>query len=232
MISTLDNHSVASQNEWSLGAGASKMVACNSPHDDITTYITTVGPDKEQLFYTESLPGGSINVTNVDHTIRFIRYAGAGGDLYHRQRYGGTSQYCSSAHDVGAWTTYTDSAVSRPGGGSWAVSDFNQSAEFGVATIGDAPGDGWRTTSTYVLVTHQLSSGGYSWILANWIPPLLPWVGGALSLLDVMSACREFLYPVKSKPSSEEDYRRILEWLQCRRVTVEHHLSPALALPE
>jgi hypothetical protein len=202
MISTIDPVAEGTHTDFTLAAGASKWAAWSSPHDDVTTFLSHVGPDKEQTLMMDTLPGGSINVSNVDHVIRFRRNAGAAGNLYHYQRFNGSTQYCSTAHDIGSWTTYTDTNVSRPGGGSWVPGNFGNvagNAEFGMATIGDAPGDSWYTTSSYILVTHLLSSGGYSWILSKWVPPLLPWIGGALSLLDVMSACREFLYPVKSK---------------------------------
>lgn len=110
---------------WTLGAGADKVVAVNSPNDDLTSYIYTVGTTYRYQKYTlaaSSIPGGAtINSVRIfsrmqrgganDSTVRFRLYLGA--------NYTESITYSL----VAAWVDRTV-GLSRPGGGNWSVADL------------------------------------------------------------------------------------------------------------
>lgn len=96
--------------------------------DNSTTYITTnavVGPQTDYFgladtaLTTETVD--SIDVTSKGGT---SITGHAGGGQRAGVRLSSTNTYGAS-RDIIIWTTSTDSSLSRPGGGSWAISDLN-----------------------------------------------------------------------------------------------------------
>jgi hypothetical protein len=96
--------------------------------DDATTYITTnavVGPQTDYFsladtaLTTETV--NSIDVTSVGGTSVTGK---AGGGQRAGVRLSSINTYGTS-RDIAQWSTSVDSSLSRPGGGSWAISDLN-----------------------------------------------------------------------------------------------------------
>lgn len=72
---TIEATGVGSTSQWTLGAGASKWVAVNSPDDDATSYLdssTTINQVQQFTGDTSGIPTGS-TVSQVDITYRVKR---------------------------------------------------------------------------------------------------------------------------------------------------------------
>jgi hypothetical protein len=152
MTATIQVAAVTSPDQWTLGAGANKVVAVNAPNDDDTTYIyaSTFGYKQQYNLTANSIPSGStITSVKISSRAKVVTSPGA------YQGYvvlAGVTVTAPPHTPPGSYTTYED-AVSRPGGGSWAVSDLS-SLELGLG----------RTAAGTTRVTSL-------WIIVNYTPP-------------------------------------------------------------
>jgi hypothetical protein len=212
------------QTSWTLGAGASKWVAVNKPDDDVTSYITEATDNHEQSFTYSNLPSQAVEIQSVNIDSSGKRAGGSTNSTYQTYWYLGAAYTYSSAHQPGAvWADYVDDDMAKPGGGNWSASDVNN-AEFG-CHHNLSGGTGMNVTTLQGNIDWLTPSGGFMWLLESWLPPLLPFIGGSI---DVIKDLSSYFAQFRTKPSNEEDFARIREWLQCRRVTLGPSLHPAL----
>jgi len=115
---------VTSPDQWDLGAGADKVVAVNEPDDDYTTHISGANPNLIQRYSLEAsaIPSGS-TINSVSVSSRSM----GGTNGRHRQGLALSTNTSESADiaNLGflSWAT-TVNVISRPGGGSWALTDL------------------------------------------------------------------------------------------------------------
>lgn len=195
---------------WSNGVGT---VPTNVQTDDgDTTYRTqSSAVSVADTFQVDALPAGEADtVTNVDAAAKARRSAGGTTRINVRWRNGGSGSDGATQIDSASYTLVTETAVARPGGGSWVPSDFDggAGAECGYVTTNTGVGDTTRATWCYFDVTWTyFPSGGFVWLLSSWLPPLLAVASHGLTKLDVITILRS----MKTRPSSDEDVRRLLE---------------------
>jgi hypothetical protein len=148
MTATIQVAAVTSPNQWTLGAGANKVVAVNAPNDDDATYIyaSTAGYKQQYNLTANSIPSGS-TITSVKISNR-AKVTGGSGAYQGYVVLAGVTVY-APVHSPASYTTYED-AVSRPGGGSWAVSDLS-SLEVGLYRVA---GGTTRVTSLWIIVDY------------------------------------------------------------------------------
>jgi hypothetical protein len=121
---TIQVASVTAPDQWTLGAGANKVVAVNSPSDDATSYIYVAASTKyEQYSLAASMiPGGS-TINSVSVFSRCMR-GGATNSLWRVGLVLGANFSESDSHTApSAWVEYTD-VLARPGGGAWSTADL------------------------------------------------------------------------------------------------------------
>jgi len=124
LTATIQVAAVTSPDQWTLGAGADKVVAVNSPNDNDTSYIAcSVADDIEQYsIASNSIPvGSSINSASV--YTRCKSMAGGTTRWVVGLKLAGTTSLSGYAL---AGYSYADNTtlVSRPGGGNWNLSDL------------------------------------------------------------------------------------------------------------
>ena len=150
--------SVGDYDAWLLEAGASKVVAINSPDDDATTSIMTSTDNNRQSFslVASAIPTGS-TINSVSVTCRLGQTWDDGG-LSSSLRLAG-SNLDGPAHPMpgGSWVTYTDT-IARPGGGSWSLADL---ATLQVGVLALTLGGSWvHVTTLFITVDYTEGAGG------------------------------------------------------------------------
>lgn len=209
--------------DWTLVLGVDKWSAVAKPDDDAATYIHSIAAPtpKQSCTYADLVGVASIIVSvNLD-------CKGKSAGAPHVSRYrgfwklGAQYAYTTYIQPGDAWVdeegNFDDMAC--PDTASWSRSKVN-AAESGVEHNLNAGGGIWVTTCQGNVDWLPSGSGGYSWLLQSWLLPILPFVGGAV---DVMRELNTYFAQLRTKPSIEEDFRRISEWLQCRPVTLALH---------
>ncbi len=157
---------VGNYDQWALAAGADKVVAVAAPDDDATTRITEDTVNHRQSYTltaatVATLKSVADSVTSVAVTSRGNK-SGATTETYkHFLRLGGTdSDGISNTLTSGVWTTQGPETVTRPGGGSWALVDFD-TLEVGI--VKDQDGANLAQVSTlYITVTYSPRAGGFA----------------------------------------------------------------------
>lgn len=157
-------------NAWTLGAGANKVVAVNSPDDDTTSYVSaTAGSGIAQTYVMQDLPSEAGAVNTVTHRMRFQSFSDGSGNCIPKLRLSGTDlNGTNRSQGFGVWGTYTE-ALGRPGGGAWTVSDVN-ATEAGVVEGGG--GGDVADTSMRLEVDYVPATGGFAFLVAQWLGPL------------------------------------------------------------
>lgn len=151
---TIQVAAVTSPDQWNLAAGTNKVMAVNSPDNDWTTCIEshTNGHSEQYSLAAHSIPAGStINSISV-----YTRCRAEGGaqqvNLIERLHLGGNSSSSPTNIYTASWTSFTDS-ISRPGGGSWTLSDI-ASLEVSIYRVsGSGPA---YCTSLWIIVDYTL----------------------------------------------------------------------------
>lgn len=122
---TIQVAAVTSPNQWTLGAGANKVVAVNAPDDDNTTYLSSTGAAARQQYSlaTNTIPSGSI-INSVSAVMRCLTTSGGRHSRvgFHLSGYTSSSDYQSPS----SWTTFSE-IMPRPGsppGSPWALADL------------------------------------------------------------------------------------------------------------
>jgi hypothetical protein len=117
---------------WPLGAGTSKVLAVNTPDDDDSSYIESIGGmgDKQQFSLSASgiHAGSTINTVSV-----YTRAKNVAGYCYIvPYLYLTGSSIDGATLVIPAYTWQSDlSEIARPGGGAWSISDLT-SLEVGI----------------------------------------------------------------------------------------------------
>jgi hypothetical protein len=169
--------------------GGTKTSSIQRPDDDATTYITSTAGDGDQQSYSVRYME-FVSVSSIDMTGR-IRHANAnpGGVIKLYVYLAGNRTGGASRSPSDTWTTYTDSGLARPGGGSWAPADISLVQAGVVGTTNNAI-KAWCTT-LYLTVNGDLHGGGYAF--PDGIGSiLLPLVGAGLLLSQMPAVAGEF----------------------------------------
>lgn len=150
---TIQVAAVTSPNQWTLGAGANKVVAVNGPHDGDASYLSSTTTWKQQYsLAAHSIPAGA--VINSVAGVMMIRFSvGAlGKNLRIDLKLGGNTSNGPVHTTSSFYITYTD-VIARPGGGSWSLADL---ASLEVALVQAQAGAGTvqRCSSLWVIVDY------------------------------------------------------------------------------
>lgn len=157
---TLEMTLIADTDQWTLGAGANKVIAVNSPDDDITSYIYSGTAAQEQK-YTVANPS-SIRAGDVINFVRSsYRAISENGDpdtiTRVNQILGGSENAGDNNLLDGSWTTRTQDWTTKPGGGAWTTADVN-SVEFEVELVIAGLADTARCTTMQLIVDYTPSA--------------------------------------------------------------------------
>lgn len=195
-----------------LNQGGADQVDSVYTDDDDAKYIYTEDMNKTARFTHGGMPpAASITSHYIRNKCR--RSAGANGTKINNLLYyaGNTSDEDKGA-PAANYTNYTSSNLAVPGGGTWTSGIVN-ATKIGISTW-FAGGDQIRDTYMYWSVTYVPISGGYMWLLAGWLPPLIAMASHCLSKSDILTV----LSSLKVQPSSREDFARIIEAFRRRPV--------------
>ena len=124
-VATIQVAAVTSPDQWTLGAGASKVAAVLSPDDDDTSYITSTVINNEQRF---SLASNPIPIGSTISQVRCFSRTKRGGSSNGAMRVGvflGASSYYSEDSTAPSVYLSRQQIMTRPGGGHWTPIDFN-----------------------------------------------------------------------------------------------------------
>lgn len=212
---TLKAASEGTDAAWALGAGASKVIAVNSDDADVgyvkTTDTTIV---QRQTFNHDQLPGGVAEINS--HTLynKSKRSAGVNTRRENILRYSGNVTAGACTDPTAAYTERADADLAVPGGGTWDVNIVN-ATEIGVQSCNTGVGaEEVRCTYLRWVVVWTPAHGGYMWLLAGWIPPILAMASHCLSKFEIA----RILSSLKTRPSNDEDFARIIEAFRRRPV--------------
>lgn len=207
---------IATDDDWSLGAGGSKPVAVQT-NDDDTTYISVTNNNVDSLretFYVDALESLANQISQVDVASRSRRTSGINLQPRTYVRVGASTQAFSTTV-TGSYATETDADISRPGGGNWVPADFpggSAGAEIGVDNFPVDNTNVARCTWLYFDVTYSTVQSGAIVAIFGWLPPLIAAASHCLSRREVAWLLRN----LKTRPSNDHDFRRILEAFQVR----------------
>jgi hypothetical protein len=121
---TIQVAAVTAPDQWTLGAGANKVVAVNGPDDDNASYIwaTTAGLSEQYALSSHIIPlGSTINLVSTSR--RIIRVGGGAAAVRLDLKLGGNTTTGTTVPATPTWATFTETML-RPGGGLWSPSDF------------------------------------------------------------------------------------------------------------
>ena len=124
---TIQVAAVTSQDAWNLEGAANKVIAVNSPDDDLTTLIySLVGGDRQQYsLASNTIPSNAI-INSVSVRSRCTcNHNSIHGSINVSLWQGANSSY-SADHSLPlslVWANFTDS-LPRPSGGNWSQSDL------------------------------------------------------------------------------------------------------------
>ena len=205
--------SIGTHDAWTLLAGATKVIAVAAPDDDGTTRIGISVLNAKQSFNMDNLPAGSASVSTVDLIARMSESGVSAITARAFVLLSGTIVNGATRAVTSTWTTYTDLAIARPGGGTWTPADVN-AMEVGVEEDTDSA-DSVLCTTLYSTVAYTVGSGDYAIFIASWLPPLLALASHGLTMVDVRHMARALRH-LKHHPSNDEDFRRLLEGFRLR----------------
>jgi len=119
---------VGSPDEWTLGSGSTKVIACQTPDDDNTTYIntgTTAGLIQMFALTDPAEIGADDPIDSVKVRFRYIR-AGTPGSYVRCRLVTGDGTLNGTAVQAGAsYANRTEKFDEKPGGGAWTLSALN-----------------------------------------------------------------------------------------------------------
>jgi len=120
---TIQVAAVTTPDQWTLGAGADKVVAVNGPDDDDTSYIycSTSGRWETYSLAANAIPVGA-TINSVSVVSRGYKSSGSTARWAVGVLLGGSSTF-GLTHFPASYTSYTET-LARPGGGTWSVADL------------------------------------------------------------------------------------------------------------
>lgn len=161
---------VGAYDAWTLGAGASKPIACQS-NDGDGSYITSDHVvTRNQTFAMDDLPSDAVGVTTVDH-VRSRRATSATvfNDAY-MVRLSGVDQVGTATSPGTGYVITTEPAIGRPGGGAWSVADVNALEAGGQSVTSGDPNEK-RYSLVRLDVTYVPAAGGFCDFIGSLIGP-------------------------------------------------------------
>jgi hypothetical protein len=118
---------VGSPDTWTLTAGSTKVAACQTPDDDGTSYITSpTANNSEQRFSLDdpTLIGSGDTINSVQVRIRHQRGGTPPGTIQAFLVLSTNVSFGTSTTTGAGWVDLTEN-ISKPGGGSWTLTDLN-----------------------------------------------------------------------------------------------------------
>lgn len=188
-ISNATHDLPASTDDWTLGAGANKNVACQvgggragpATHDDSSSYIsrgTTTGNQALNIDWPGPMASydgvltanyrDATNGTAVTRSMVMIS-SGAAGTAFLSVNNNSGIYVDHGPQDISVAATY------RPGGGSWQVSDFADDKTIFVRMSQDGGTGTVFVTSVWGTISFTPTSGGFAFLLG--VAGLLPVLG-------------------------------------------------------
>ncbi len=150
---TLQVDAVGATTNWTLGAGASKVAAVNTPDDDDTSYIasgTTSGTTQQ---FTVANPS-QVSANAVINFVRIVARCKRGGaqncNFVVSTVLSASSTDGASQTGATSYANTQDDFTTKPGGGSWTLTDL-QNLEI---KIRNTQARDLRCTTFYVIVDY------------------------------------------------------------------------------
>lgn len=191
---------VGSQNNWTLGAGATKQAAVRTS-DDATSYIIS-GAGVLQTFTVDPILPPLV-------TVALVEIGGRGSLVTHYSpglneaingvvRLSGTNTITTGDNGTNTWAyrNWGPVTAARPGGGSWAPVDLT-TVEVGVQGCQSSGASQYNLTYVYLQVTGSPVSGGYIAMVAGL-------VGAAIGLSEMAGLAREVFKRTRVRILPEE----------------------------
>jgi len=155
---------VGYSDQWTLGAGATKVAAVDAldplSHDDSVTYIEEVTVNDNQAFTLTNKPPSAASFLALRVGVRSIRIAGTSCSAQPYIRLGGVNVVATTVSPgTAAWETAVSGSVARPGGGAWTMADVQSAGlEMGITLTANV-GATLFVTSIWVEVDWALGGG-------------------------------------------------------------------------
>lgn len=156
---------VGSVDAWTLGAGATKPIACQSDDGD-TSYITASSAANE-AFNMDPLPADAVAINGNVITIAKARNTSA-GSITVIQRYSGANNSSGGLATTGSYADYQVSSATAPGGAGWTPAIVNATE----ARVDWVSGN-QRVTLMRHVVDYQASARGFAFNVASFLGPLV-----------------------------------------------------------
>lgn len=202
---------------WSRVGGTSNWQALTTDDGDTSRHQSDTA-NADASFQVEAIPLAAAVITRVEvfdklywagqahNGAAFMRLPAVGAVV------GNTWSVTGTPYDMYSW----DFISNRPGGGSWTPEDLIGGAN------GAQPGCRCTTSTgtgtlrwTYMYMEIDwLGAGGFALFVSQWLPPLLAVASHGLSKLDMAKILRN----LKTRPSSDEDFARLLNAFKVRPV--------------
>ena len=164
----------------------------------------------------DALPANTATVNQVDMISRAKQ--NQAGETYQAVCFDFDASHETAGADADPGAGYgnrTDSDIAEPNAGSWLPEHFQVDASPSVQVAvrkTNAGGGSVQCTSLYFNVDYTLDEGAFPYLLSQWLPPLLAVASHGLLAREVVT----ILGSLKNRPSSKEEFARILEAF-CRR---------------
>ena len=201
---TLEAVAVGNYDSWALQAGSDKIVAIQGPDDDITTYIDNEGVARQNYTF-DNLPSVVGTITSFDVRMRAQGETNNASQISCFQRLGGTDLDETFNQFGTSWATFVFSDVGRPGGGVWVSDDFD-TVEIGcVKELNTSGSSHSGDVSTIQGIVDFAHIGGFAYLIAQWLPPLLTAASHAVSSKELTKFFKDF----KLRPSHREEFEMI-----------------------
>ncbi|OLE52111.1 MAG: hypothetical protein AUG51_19330 [Acidobacteria bacterium 13_1_20CM_3_53_8] len=157
---TLQVASISTPDSWTLGAGASKVVAVNTPDDDDTSYINSgaTSGTTEQFNVTDSSAIGASATINFVRIVARTKKGGSQTSTYVVSVVlsGNATDGASQTSGNSSYSTTQDDFATRPSvGGAWTLADVNALQ----IKIRNTQARDLRCTSFYVIVDYTPATG-------------------------------------------------------------------------
>ena len=206
VTATLEAASIGTYDQWSLLAGANKIVAVNSPDDDATSYIQETTNGECESYYLAT-PPAMAELTTVTHRMRVKDPSGdADYCVFNgRLRITPNATVGTNRNSANSYTTYTE-VLGRPGGGSWSPADLS-SLQVEICFVSSSPPNTLQCTTLNVDIDYVPPAGGtftFGFGL-SWIPPLIAVASHCLSRAEIVSILKH----CKERPSRDEEFAAI-----------------------
>lgn len=181
-------NAIGTNNQWTLGAGASKVAAVSS-NDDATGYINgdyaSIGAVVFQSFKI-AYPGFvslATNPVSVGARVKYPVWGGAGdGVRWNVYLSGARTRNGPSGVDIPVYADLGPTVTARPGGGSYTISDLpNLECEVEVPVTTTVTT--CDCTFLYLDIDGTLGSGGFAFLVGSL-------VGAALGLSEMAGLAR------------------------------------------